>query len=138
MLDNDRIIKIEGDLAHVLIKTQDHCKTCGARVLCSPQSDKDRIIIANNSTHASVEDTVVIEEAGSLTLKLSFLQYGIPFLGFLIGIAMMYVLYPNPKFILVEILQFFGGIIGVFIGGLVGRNSIKKIAEKPGEYLKII
>jgi len=125
-METGTIVRTENDLAHVLVKAGDQCKSCGARVLCSPNASEERIIVAHNSIDASVDDNVVIEEIRALTLKLSFLQYGIPFLGFLFGLIIMFVLFPNPKLLPEEIIQFAGGIIGVLIGGWLARHSMKR------------
>lgn len=137
MFDQGTVVKLDGTNAHILIKTGDQCKTCGARVLCSPESDKERIIIADNSIGAAIHDEVTIEETGSITLILSALQYGLPFLGFILGIVAAYLFYTDMGSVPKEIVQFTGGLIGIIILGSVSRYYMKKMSKNVGKYLAV-
>ncbi len=137
MLDTGKVVKTEGEIAHILVKTGDQCISCGAKKLCSPMSIEERIIIAGNSVGASVNETVHVEETGSITLIIGLLQYGLPLIGFIAGILICYWVFPEFNFLPIEIVQFIAGLIGVVIGGVFARYKIEQISKNVEKYLTI-
>lgn len=132
--DTGIVTNINGNYATITIDTDDSCKTCGIRFLCSPGSDKDKIITLENTIDAKVGDRVAISEASNILLKLSFLQYGLPLIGFLLGIiiAIQFTINLQP----VELYQFLCGLLGLGLAGVISYMIIKGMAKKPGKYLK--
>ena len=118
--DNDAIVEL-------LI--QESCESCGARIICVPDQSGKRRLRAENSILAEVGTQVNIREKSNFLLKVSFLQYGIPFLGFLSGIFLFYsfdfTINPLPQ----ELIIFSGGIMFMLISALFSRLLIEKIAE---------
>ena len=129
------VTNIDSNYATITIDTDDSCKTCGIRFLCSPGSDKDKIITLENTIDAKVGDRVAVSEASNILLKLSFLQYGSPLIGFLLGIiiATQFNISLQP----VELYQFLCGLFGLGLAGIISYLIIKGMAKKPGKLFKI-
>ncbi len=130
--DTGIITKIDGNYATITIETTDSCKDCGIRFLCSPGSDKDKIITLENTIEAKVGDRVSISETSNILLKLSFLQYGLPLIGFLLGIIIATQI--NIKLQPIELYQFICGLLGLGLAGLISYLIIKKMAKKPSKF----
>ena len=126
--DKGIITEIDGNILHISIKTEDNCDGCGIKFLCSPKAGEDKIIKLENSIDGKVGDAVEISEASNVLLKLSFLQYGLPLFGFLIGIVISTFL--NITWRPVELFQFLFGIIGLGIAGLISYLIVKWMAKK--------
>ncbi|MCJ7801900.1 MAG: SoxR reducing system RseC family protein [Candidatus Marinimicrobia bacterium] len=133
--DTGIITKIEDNFATIAIDSTDDCKDCGIRFLCSPGSEKEKIIRLENTIDAKIGDIVTISEASNILLKLSILQYGLPLIGFLAGIFISYNL--NINFKPIELFQFICGIIGLGIAGIVSYSIIKWIAKKPNKLYSV-
>jgi len=127
--DTGIVSHIKGSYATIIIYTDDSCKTCGIRFLCSPGSDKDKIITLENTIDAKIGDRVAVSEASNILLKLSFLQYGLPLIGFLLGIVIATQL--NIKLQPVELYQFLCGLFGLGFAGIISYLIIKRMAKKP-------
>jgi sigma-E factor negative regulatory protein RseC len=132
--DTGIITKIDGNYAIITIEVTDSCKDCGIRFLCSPRSDKEKTITLENTIDAKVGDRIAISETSNILLKLSFLQYGLPLIGFLLGIiiATQFNINLQP----VELYQFLCGLIGLGIAGVISYLIIKGMAKKPGKFFK--
>jgi len=132
--DTGSIIQIDNNFASIIIDSTDDCKDCGIRFLCSPCSDKDKIITLENTIDAKIGDRVAISEASNILLKLSFLQYGSPLIGFLIGIiiATQFTINLQP----VEFYQFLCGLLCLGLAGVISYMIITRMAKKPGNYFK--
>ncbi len=128
------IAKIEGNYVTITIETTDSCKDCGIRFLCSPGSDKEKTITLGNTIDAKVGDRVSITETSNILLKLSFLQYGLPLIGFLLGIV--FGTQTNVKLQPVEFYQFLFGLLGLGLAGLISYLIIKGMAKKPSKFFK--
>jgi len=126
--DNDAIVELS---------IQESCESCGARMVCIPDKTGKRRLRAANPMMAEVGSQVNITEKSNFLLKVSFLQYGIPFIGFLIGIFLLYnvnlSMIPVPQ----ELVLFLGGIAGMMIAALISRFYIEKIAEGNSTFFEI-
>jgi positive regulator of sigma E activity len=126
--DNDAIVELS---------IQESCESCGARMICIPDESGKRRIRAANLIQAEVGSHVNITEKSNFLLKVSFLQYGIPFLGFLIGIFLFYssdlTMNPVPQ----ELVIFIGGIAVMLISALISRFYIEKLAEGNSTFFEI-
>jgi sigma-E factor negative regulatory protein RseC len=130
------ITKIDNNFATITIDSTDDCKDCGIRFLCSPGSEKEKIIRLENTIDTKVGDRVSISEASNILLKLSFLQYGLPLIGFLLGIVIGTQI--PIKLLPVEFYQFLCGLFGLGLAGLISFLIIKGMAKKPGNYFKFV
>jgi positive regulator of sigma E activity len=118
--DNDAIVELS---------IQESCESCGARMVCVADQSGKRRLRAANPIRAEIGSKVNITEKSNFLLKVSFLQYGIPFLGFMLGIFLLYSadlsIIPVPQ----ELVLFIGGIAGMMIAALISRYFIEKLAE---------
>lgn len=130
--DTGIISNIKGSYATITIDTDDSCKTCGIRFLCSPGSDKEKIITLENTIDAKIGDRVAVSEASNILLKLSFLQYGLPLIGFLLGIIIATQLNINLQPI--EFYQFLYGLLGLGLAGVTSYLIIKEMAKNPCKF----
>ena len=128
------VSKIENNFATIIIDSTDDCKDCGIKFICSPGSDDQKIIKLENAISAKVGDRVAVSEASNILLKLSFLQYGLPLIGFLLGIiiAVQFTINLQP----VELYQFLCGFLGLGLAGIISYLIIKRMTKKPGKFFK--
>ena len=126
--DNDAIVELS---------IQESCESCGARMICVPDQTGKRRLRAANPMRAKVGSQVNITEKSNFLLKVSFLQYGIPFLGFLIGIFLLYNADLSKVPVPQELVQFLGGIAGMMIAALISRFYIEKLAEGNSTFFEI-
>ncbi len=126
--DNDAIVELS---------IQESCESCGARMVCVPDKTGKRRLRAANPLKAGVGSHVTITEKSNFLLQISFLQYGIPFIGFLIGVFLLYATdlsaIPVPQ----ELVIFLGGIAGMMIAALISRFFIEKLAEGNSTFFEI-
>ena len=106
------------------------CESCGARVVCSPNSNGKRIIKAENTIDARVGQKVKIDENSELTLKLTGFQYGIPLLGFVIGLFVSCFLNLRIEPLPIELIQFGYAMLGLIIFAAISKWYIKEFAKK--------
>lgn len=133
--DKGIITKIDGNILHISIKTDDNCEGCGIKFLCAPKAGEDKLIKLENSINGKVGDAVEISEASNVLLTLSILQYGLPLLGFLVGIFISYNM--EISFKPIELLQFILGMIGLGIAAGISYLIVKWIAKKPDKLYRI-
>lgn len=129
------VSNINGSFATVIIETEDSCATCGIKFLCSPGSDKQKTITLKNTINAKMGDRVTVSEASNVLLKLSVLQYGLPLIGFLFGVIIAS--QANIRLQPVELYQFFSGLLGLGLAGLISYLIIKRMAKTPEKLFKI-
>lgn len=133
--DTGIVTNIDSNYATITIATTDSCKNCGIRFLCSPGSDKEKTIILENTINAEVGDRVAISEVSNILLKLSFLQYGLPLIGFLLGIV--FGIQIQIQWQPVELYQFLCGLLGLGLAGVISYLIIKRMAKKPNKFFII-
>jgi len=115
------------------------CKHCQSRIICRPNLDQeDNYIKAKNSINCRIGDKVIIIKRENLLLKISLLQYGFPLIGFLLGMFISYFLKLNIFNIPSELIYFVFGIIGVGLGGVVGRIYANQLSKNPEKYFEIM
>ena len=134
--DKGIITKIDGNILHIAIKTEDNCEGCGIKFLCAPKAGEDKIIKLENSIDSKVGDAVEISEASNVLLTLSILQYGLPLIGFLAGIFISYNMVVAFKPI--ELFQFIIGLIGLGIAAGISYLIVKWIAKKPDRLYRVV
>ena len=131
------ITALENDDAIVELSIQESCESCGARMVCVPDHSGKRRLRVANPMRAEIGSQVNIIEKSNFLLKVSFFQYGIPFLGFLLGIFLLYSLdlsiIPAPQ----ELVLFLGGIGGMLVAALISRKYIEKLADGNSTFFEI-
>ena len=131
------VTSVQDNNAIVELSIQDACASCGARMVCIPDNTGKRRLKADNPLNAQVGNRVSITEKSNFLLKISFLQYGIPFIGFITAIFSLYSLEISVILIPVELVYFCGGLMGLVLGALISRYIIGRIAEKGGSFFII-
>ncbi len=131
------ITQVQNGNAIVELNIQPACENCGARVLCVPDKDGKRALKVSNPLNAGVGNRVAISESSDFLLKVSAVQYGIPFIGFLLGIIVLYIIDFTIAGIHQELLFFAGGLAGLGISALISRNISKNMAESNRSFFTI-
>ena len=133
--DTGIVTDVKGGFTTIVFESVDDCKDCGIKFLCSPGADNQKSITLENIINAKLGDKVSIIEASNVLLKLSLLQYGVPLIGFLAGIIISSQI--NIKLNPIELYQFFCGLIGLGIAGLISNLFIKKMSKNPNKLFRI-
>lgn len=128
----------DGDNAWVELVETGACEECSAKFLCKPgKTGSKQLKVWNPDLIAKVGDTVQLEDRQNLMFKVGMLQFGIPLIGFLLGI-LIFSFFKNQLFSLPgELVMFLGGVIGVLLGGLLTRFLMKKVVESNEYFFKI-
>jgi positive regulator of sigma E activity len=116
--------------ATVELNTQSACENCGARVVCVPDDKGKRLLRVANPLNARTGNQVEIGESSDFLLKISAIQYGIPFLGFITGIVILNILNLPTGKIPPELLLFAGGMSGLAISAVISRYLAQRLAHK--------
>jgi len=122
------VSRIEGDSAYVTLAEKEACSDCGANIICKSDSTGGRELKVSNSLGAKVGNEVEISESGIFLFKLSALQYGLPFVGFIACILLAHFFLPPYPGIAVELLLFGSGLLGIVTGGFAGWLWAKQMA----------
>ena len=128
IVDNDAIVEVS---------VQDSCESCGARMVCVPDNNGLRRLRATNPLNAHIGSQVAVTEKSNLLLALSFFQYGIPLVGFLVGIFIFSVLNPVILSLPKELILFIGGLLGLVISAYISHFFIERLAGKGGSFFTI-
>ncbi|MFH2129366.1 MAG: SoxR reducing system RseC family protein [bacterium] len=121
----------------VELQVSDACESCGARILCRPGRNGLHEMVVQNSVHASVGDVVKLDETGNLLLILSLIQYGLPLLGLLGGIFIIYGLKPTLFSLRFELVMTAGGFIGLILGGILAHRLLGYLSGRINCVFKI-
>jgi positive regulator of sigma E activity len=123
--------------AIIELSLQESCESCGARFICVPDSSGKRQLRVANPLNASIGNQVTISEKSNFLLKVSFLQYGIPFIGFLMFCFILNAFNLSIIPVARELIIFLGGLAGLFIFGYFSRRYIEKLAETDSTFFEI-
>ena len=117
------IVDINDNIAEIELLDNDHCHSCGARMICRPGDSGKRTLKLTNTLNAKVGDRILIEQSDKNQLKLAFMQYGFPLLGFLIAVIIAGVFIKSSIVgIPPEVMQFIIAILVLLIAGLLTRK----------------
>lgn len=131
-----RVIKLEGDMAVVLLHSEKSCKGCGAAAigLCKPSGGISTLTI-KNAKHAVPGDTVTVA-LDKKTQRTGFLlAYGIPIIFFLLGSFLGYV--ASAKFSIPS-LDVPGGFIFLVISAAWSLTRLRKLDRSSSLVVKEI
>ncbi len=133
--------ELRGSKAFVEFKSQEACSTCSSKIICSPSAGSTRRVAAVNALGASIGDTVDVDESELSEIRMAFLQYGIPMIGFVTAVVGASLISPEvlasvpaPK----ELLWFTAGIAGLVFGGFAANRYAKYLADAGVPAFKII
>ena len=125
MTDNlftGHIVQLSEQTVELELEQSSGCSTCGIKVLCYPGKKVSRKLILPNPGGLLHGQVVQVEENGRATLKLALFQYGIPLLGFIVGILSVYFTRRG------EIQATLGGLIGLGLGAVIAYRLIRRWA----------
>lgn len=88
-----------------------------------------------NTIDAKVGDRIAISETSNILLKLSFLQYSSPLIGFILGIIITTQFNINLQ--PVEFYQFLCGLLGLGLAGVISYLIIKRMAKEPNKFFSV-
>jgi positive regulator of sigma E activity len=128
---------LQDNEAIVELSLQESCESCGAKFICVPDQSGKRQLRVSNSLNATIGNHVAISEKSNFLLKVSFLQYGIPFIGFLIASFLVNAMDLTAIPVQRELIIFLGGLGGLFMCGLIARLFIEKLAETDSTFFEI-
>ena len=117
--DRGIVKAVEGDRAYIEIEDTTDCEQCGIKKICTINSRSDRGILARNPMSAKIGQSVLVRSSENILIKLSMMQYGLPLLGFFLGISIAYISGMSIPHVVDELLLFLSGIVGLFLSGIV-------------------
>ncbi len=134
--ETGRIIKLEGEMAVVLLHAAKSCKGCGAAAigLCKP-SGGISTVIARNTRHAGLGDTVTMTLDNRIRRKGFLLAYVIPLTSFVFGSLIGYVaktLVPVPS------LEVFTGFASLIVSGAFTLRKLCQLDKSSSLMIKDI
>ena len=138
IVDQGIVRRLDGDQAFVSMLENPACDDCGAKIICAPDSSGERGVMARNSSGAKVGQRVMVTESKELLLRISLMQYGLPLLGFLLGVFAVYFLDLSVIGIPVELLYFVGGLAGLGILSIFAHHWAKRISGDESMYFEIV
>jgi positive regulator of sigma E activity len=124
------VTQLQGDRAAVALTPTEACEDCSLRVFCRPGKDGARTIQARNTVDAHLGQRVAVSEIGLLGLKLAVMHYGVPLLGLLGGIFLVYATDLNLSPIRSEIIMSAAGLVGLLLGGCLTWFWSKTMAAR--------
>jgi len=89
MAEKGKVVGFKGEFCIVEMKRQEACAKC--RACIAGMEEKQMFIEAENSCNAALDDWVEVEVTPSGFINAVLIMYGIPFIGFMIGIAVGYI-----------------------------------------------
>ncbi|MBS1272585.1 MAG: hypothetical protein MAGBODY4_01732 [Candidatus Marinimicrobia bacterium] len=137
ILDEGIVKRIEGDKAFVTLMENDTCEDCGAKILCAPNEKGERGVLAKNEAGATTGQKVIVTESRDLLLKLSLMQYGLPLLGFLLGIFALYFSDISVAGIADEVVYFVGGLVGLALTSALSWKWAALASQNEDNYFEI-
>jgi positive regulator of sigma E activity len=123
--ETGRVIKLDRDMAVVLLNPEKSCKGCGAAAigLCKPSGDITMLTV-RNTKHAVPGDTVTVALDKRIHRKGFLLAYGIPLLCFFAGSMLGYVI--NREFSIPS-LDVITGFASLLLSATFSLRRLKKL-----------
>ena len=78
--------RVEQHVAFVEMVDTGQCQGCGARLICQPKKDSPVTVRAANTISAKLGQKVYVNMIPGLLTKLTMIHYGLPILGFFVGV----------------------------------------------------
>lgn len=115
MAEKGKVVGFKGDLAIIEMKRLEACAKCRACV--AGMEGKSMFIEAENACHAEVDDWVEVELTPQGFMTAVLVMYGIPFVGFMIGVALGYLVVGplTASFMNRDLATCLMGILGAFV-----------------------
>jgi len=81
-----KVIEINGNFAILEVKESPACAGCGAKSVCSTGKNGNRFMRIKNTLEVKIGDTVAFDTSENEQVQINLMQYGLPLLGFMIGL----------------------------------------------------
>ena len=128
-----RVFQITATRVEIELAENSACTTCSLSIVCKPGKEQQRRISLPNPGDLHANQIVHLEENSSLTLKLAALQYGVPLVGFLIGIFGIYALDGGPLWATL------GGLVGLAAGAGIAYARIRYwVTSRTPQFFRIL
>ena len=131
------VTQVNGPTASVRVDQTDWCSSCGVKSVCHPEKEGFGTILVQNNLNAQVGQKVLISERSEILLKISILQYGIPLVGFLLGVFVVYLSGLGIKTLPQELCMFLGGLLGLLSAGIFSHFWARTMASRGGHHCEI-
>lgn len=118
----------DNNLALIKMTRQEACAKC--RACIAGMEEKDMFIEAENACGANVNDWVEVEMAPDGFIHAVLIMYGIPFVAFMIGVGIGYVLGGMQTAISKELISFGCGLICTFLAFLWIKSQEERWSSK--------
>jgi positive regulator of sigma E activity len=136
-VEKGTVTAVLGSEAWVRMNVREVCENCTARILCVPDHAGKRMLKVSNTIQARVGQNVVITEKPEFLFYLSFLQYGIPIIGFSGGILIPFFLNLSIPFLPYVLSLFIFGLSGLGLCSLAGHRLISSLAKRGQTFFSI-
>lgn len=119
MLDQGRVVKVEGNLARVEFAASSQCARCGA---CHMAASGKMVNEAENTIGAKVGDLVEVEISPAVTTLFPLIAFGIPVLFLFLGLGL--------GSLISEMIGIIMGLAFLVLGFVVVRLTDRYIAKQ--------
>ncbi len=120
------VTEIQGAYAILEVKESAACAGCHAKVVCKSGQEGNRCLKLENCLNASVGDKVIFDTSESQQVLINIMQYGLPLIGFLIGLVGYFYGIADKIAIPKEIGAFISGIVLLLLFGMITRHWSEK------------
>ncbi len=128
---------VSEDRTIVELQPGEVCESCSARIICRPGKSGAHEMAVLNTIGARPGEVVELDETGNLLLILSLMQYGLPLLGLLSGVFLVYGLNLALFSIRFELLMATAGLFGLLLGGVLAYLGLGYLSRRIGNVFKI-
>ncbi len=128
---------VRGGTALVEVDNLDACADCSIKMFCGQGARKQGLLPARNVIHATVGQIVGLTEYHSILVKVSFMQYAVPLLGFFLGVFIPYCSGLSIPAVADELVLFCFGLSGLFLGGAISWKWMQRVTRLHKHFFKI-
>ena len=116
-----KVINLDGDFALLEMKESESCSHCHAKIICSAGKNETRTMRIKNSLNAKIGDSVAFDTSENQQVIITMMQYGLPLVGFLLGLAGYFFIFAEKIKFPKELGAFIFGLVLMFGFGLITR-----------------
>ncbi|MFB0516137.1 MAG: SoxR reducing system RseC family protein [Candidatus Neomarinimicrobiota bacterium] len=128
---------VQGDTALVEVGSLEACVGCGARRICGFGIRRRAVLRARNGLLASVGQRVGLTEPPGMLTRLALVQYGIPLVGFLLGVLIPYYARLSIPSVANELVYFCCGLSGLLLAGAVSWKWLLRASRLEAYFFQI-
>jgi len=120
---------VQDETALVEVPDLDACTHCGIKMICGRGARKQGMLRAGNVLHATVGQMVGLTEYRGILVRVSFMQYAVPLLGFFLGVFIPYCSGLSIPAVADELVLFSFGLSGLFLGGAISWKWMLRLTR---------